>query len=68
MKPLPFGSPLEAYERQADELLDRCRRGDAETLDLFRRKHPRFLSDEVPWLRKAASLEDVRRTSIVPHR
>ncbi len=64
MKPLPFGSPLEAYERQADELLDRCRRGDAETLDLFRRKHPRFLSDEVPWLPQAASLEDVRRTSM----
>lgn len=64
MQALPFPSPLRDYERQARELLDAFRAGDAAALALFRQKHPRFLSDEVPWLPKPISDREIRATPL----
>lgn len=34
LEPLPLGSPLERYERQAQDVLDRCRAADSEAIEL----------------------------------
>lgn len=62
MQALPFRSPLRDYEQQAHELLEAFRAGDAAALSAVRQKHPRFLSDEVPWLPKPVSDAEVRST------
>jgi len=48
LTPVPFRSPVSAYERQAENLLAELRAGDPAALDLFRRTHPRF-RDKVKW-------------------
>src|SRR2546429_8632983 len=50
---LPFRSPLAAYEQQAESLLAAQRAADPAALDLFHRKHPRFLDEKIKWLPKA---------------
>jgi len=59
---LPFSALLRDYERQARELLDAFRAGDAGAIALFHQKHPRFLSDEVAWLPKPVSDDEIRAT------
>ncbi len=49
---VPFRSPLAVYEQQAERLLAGHRSGDPEALDIFHRKHPRFLDDKIKWLPK----------------
>ena len=49
-EPLPFDAPLERYEQQADSLLAAFRSGDAEAVSCFKRRLPRFLRTDVPWL------------------
>lgn len=49
---LPFDSTLEPYEKQAVSLLAAYQADDAKTLDVFHRKHPRFLDSEIRWLPK----------------
>lgn len=70
LKPAPFRSPLSAYEQQAETLLAGHRAADPAAIDLFHRKHPRFLDEKVKWLPKritnsevgaaALSLDDAR--------
>jgi hypothetical protein len=43
LKAVPFRSPLSAYEQQAEGLLAGHRAADPAVIDLFHRKHPRFL-------------------------
>jgi ankyrin repeat protein len=52
LKPVPFRSPLSAYERQAENLLAGHRAADPAAIDLFHRKHPRFLDEKIKWLPK----------------
>ncbi len=57
--PLPFRAPLGEYERQAERLLAGHRARDMSALGLVRRRHPRFLSEKVPWLPKDLTDTDV---------
>ena len=64
MQPLPFRSAVDDYERQARELLAALHAGDPDAIALIRNKHPRFLSDAVPWLPKPISEEQIRSTPL----
>jgi ankyrin repeat protein len=60
LKPLPFSSSLEQYQQQAQNLLEDCRAGDPEAIQLFKQRHPRFLDDKIRWLPKNVSDAEVR--------
>jgi ankyrin repeat protein len=72
LEAVPFQSPLSAYEQQAESLLAGHRAADPAAIDLFHRKHPRFLDEKIKWLPKFIpdseirdanlSLDDARRT------
>jgi ankyrin repeat protein len=72
LKPVPFRSPLSAYEQQAESLLAGHRAADPAAIDLFHRRHPRFLDEKIKWRPKfipdseiriaALSLDDARLT------
>jgi ankyrin repeat protein len=50
LKPLPFGSTLEQYQKQAEELLEGQRSGDSQAIGVIHKNHPRFLDSKIPWL------------------
>lgn len=58
--PLPFRARVEAYEKQADGLLEAWRAGDPGAIQIVRQKHPRFLNPEIPWLPKKMPESEVR--------
>jgi len=58
--PLPFRSPLEQYQKQAEELQDDHRRGEPEAIAFFHEKHPRFLDDTIKWLPKRLNDDEIR--------
>jgi ankyrin repeat protein len=62
-QPLPFDAPLEAYQRQAQALLDAWNAGNADAVELFRHNHPRLLDDTIPWLPKNLSEAELRSAS-----
>jgi len=72
LQPVPFRASLSAYERQAEDLLEAHRAAEPAAIDLFHRKHPRFLDEKIKWLPKsipeseiqdaALSLDDARLT------
>ena len=72
LTPVSCQSPFSAYEQQAESLLAGHRAGDPAAIDLFRRRHPRFLDEKVKWRPKfisdteiqdaALSLDDARLT------
>ena len=64
LDPLPFDAPLSDYVAQADALFAAWKAGDEHAIDLFWSRHPKFLDDKIPWLRRPMSLEDVRLTPI----
>src|SRR5438132_172836 len=51
-KPLSFRSELEQYQKQAAELLEAHKSGDAQAIRIIHEKHPRFLDSKIPWLPK----------------
>ena len=61
---LPFGSPLEAYDHQAHELLQGHRAGAAEAIEIFHHTHPRFLDSVVTWLPRQISDAEIRDTAL----
>ena len=52
LKPLPFRSSLDQYQRQAEELLEAYKSGDSEAIQRIKGHHPRFLDSKIPWLPK----------------
>jgi hypothetical protein len=62
--PLPFRSPLEEYERQADQLFDGWRAGDQQAIELFHHHHPRFLDESIRWKPKDLTAAELRRVTI----
>lgn len=64
LKPLPFRSPLSAYEQQAEELLSSHGAADPAAIDLFHRKHPRFLDDKIKWLPKAVPDSEIAEAAL----
>jgi len=57
---VPFRSPLSVYEHQAESLLAAHRAADAAAIDLFHRKHPRFLDEKIKWLPKSIDASEIR--------
>src|SRR5688572_27184486 len=63
-KPLPFDAALDRYQRQAEEFLAAFRAGDADAVSCFKRRHPRFLDDKIPWLPKKLSDAEVAANAL----
>ena len=64
MQPPPFRSPLSAYEERADRLLAAHRAADPAAIDLFHRKHPRFLDEKIKWRPKFIPDSEIRDTAL----
>lgn len=64
VKAVPFASPLSAYEQQAEALLSGHRAGDSDALQLFHRRHPRFLDEKIKWLPKFISESEIRDAAL----
>src|SRR3954452_12454776 len=64
LKALPFRSPLSAYQQQADALLAAHRAADPAAIDLFHRKHPRFLDEKIKWRPKFISDSEIRDATL----
>jgi len=60
LTPLAAGSPIDTYAAQADALLAAWRAGEPWAIDLFRRRHPRFLDERIVWLPRRLSAEEIR--------
>jgi ankyrin repeat protein len=65
LKPVAFRSPLAAYAQQADDLLAGHRAADRTAIDLFHRKHPRFLDEKIKWRQKFISDDEIRDTPLL---
>ena len=63
-KPVPFSSPLSAYESQAEALLAGHRAADPAAIDLFHHRHPRFLDEKIKWRPKFISGSEIRDTTL----
>jgi hypothetical protein len=61
---VPFRSPLRAYEQQAESLLAGHRAADPAALDLFHRRHPRFLDEKIKWLPKSLPDSEIRDATL----
>lgn len=61
MTPLPFRAPLEEYERQAGNLVEGHRNGDAEAIRIIHENHPRFLDETITWRPKFMSSGDIQK-------
>lgn len=57
--PLPYRASHSDYDHQAASLLAAWRAGDPDAVDLFHRKHPRFLREDVRWLPRRLSAADI---------
>jgi hypothetical protein len=64
LAPVGFRSPLAAYARQADDLLAGHRAADKGAIDLFHRKHPRFLDEQIKWRPKFIPDDEIRETPL----
>jgi ankyrin repeat protein len=60
MKPLPFRSPLDDYERQVRQLIEGHRTGDATAIKIVHENHPRFLDETITWRPKFLSSADIQ--------
>src|SRR5690242_1792400 len=66
LRALPFRSSLSAYRQQADALLAAHRAADPAAIDLFHRKHPRFLDEKIKWRPKFISEQEIRDAALTP--
>ncbi len=64
LKAVPFRSPLSTYEEQAENLLAGHRAADPAAIDLFHRKHPRFLDEKVKWRAKFIPDSEIRDAAL----
>jgi hypothetical protein len=64
LKPLPFRAGLEQYQKQAEELLEGHRSGDAQAIRVLHENHPRFLDEKIPWLPKNLPDSEIRSAAL----
>src|SRR4051794_24221517 len=64
LEPVPFRSPLVVYEGQAQSLLAAHGAADPAALDLFHRKHPRFLDETIKWRPKFIADSEIRDAAL----
>ncbi|HEY0580879.1 MAG TPA: ankyrin repeat domain-containing protein [Chloroflexota bacterium] len=60
MDPLPFRSPLSAYQAQAAELLAGWNANDPDAVQAVRQHLPRLLDERIPWLPRAMPEAELR--------
>ena len=61
---LSFRSRLEQYQKQAEELLEGYKSGDAEAIRCFKQRHPRFMDPKIAWLPKNVPDSEVRSAAL----
>jgi ankyrin repeat protein len=61
---VPFRSPLSTWEQQAESLLAGHRAADPAAINLFHRKHPRFLDQKIKWLPKSIADSEIREAAL----
>src|SRR6476659_4542781 len=61
---LSFRSNLEEYQKQAEELLEGYKSGDAEVIQCFKQRHPRFMDPKIAWLPKNVPDSEVRSAAL----
>ena len=61
---VPFRSPLSTWEQQAESLLAGHRAADPAAINLFHRKHPRFLDRKIKWLPKSIADSEIRDAAL----
>ena len=64
LKPLPFRSSLEQYQKQAEELLEAHGSGDADAIRVLHRNHPRFLDSKILWLPKNLPDSEIQSSAL----
>src|SRR5262249_7500716 len=64
LKPLPYCSSLEQYQKQAEDLLEAWRAGDSGAIRLIKERHTRFLRADIPWLPKKLPDSEIRSAAI----
>jgi ankyrin repeat protein len=64
LEPVSFRSPLGAYERQAQSLLAAHAAADPAAIDLYHRKHPRFLDETIKWRPKFIADSEIRDATL----
>jgi ankyrin repeat protein len=64
LRPVPFQSPLSAYEDQAMTLLAAHRAAESAAINLFHRKHPRFLDEKIKWRPKFIPDSEIRDATL----
>ena len=64
LKPLPFCSSLDQYQKQAEDLLGGQRSGDPHAIRILHENHPRFLDAKIVWLPKRLSDSDIQKTAL----
>jgi hypothetical protein len=64
VKPVPFRSPLSLYEQQVQGLLAGHRAADPAAIDLFHRRHPRFLDEKFRWRPKFMPTSEIRDAAL----
>jgi ankyrin repeat protein len=64
LKPLPFRSTLEQYQKQAEALLEAHASGDSQAIRVFHENHPRFLDSEIKWLPKNLPDSEIQSTAL----
>jgi hypothetical protein len=61
---VPFRSPLSTWAQQAESLLAGHRAADPAAINLFHRKHPRFLDRKIKWLPKSIADSEIRDAAL----
>jgi hypothetical protein len=62
--PMPFGSRIEEYQKQAADLLESYKAGDSKTISYIKEHHPLFLDSKIPWLPKNVSDSEVQSAAL----
>src|SRR5262245_19012444 len=61
---LPYLASLEAYDRQAEQLLEGHKSGDSAAICVFHECHPCFLDATIKWLPRTISDSEIRETGL----
>lgn len=64
LRPVPFGSPLSAYEDQAITVFAGHRAADPGAINLLHSKHPRFLDEKIKWRPKFIPDSEIREAAL----
>src|ERR1700677_5070922 len=64
LKPQPFRSSLEQYQKQAEALLEAFLSGDSHAIQVIHNNHPRFLDSKIKWLPKKLADSEIRSAAL----